>query len=248
MGATTITDVTLLYGAHDVSPFTGQFDTGQTTAMHDAPNCASGGFQVRLPGLVSVESSLSGWADFASGAINSVFAGAQRGRQDAFTIIPSGSQHVEGSPAIFTRGLLAAYKPLSGETGAVAGFTASMTGDTAEVYGVVAVPHAVYDDNGFTGAGVELGAVGTGPTGIEQQLWAAIHVTGADGADLEVVIESDNADTFGSATARIEFALMSAPGWQFMSVPGPIADDWYRAVVTIDTDDEFTLAVVMGVW
>jgi hypothetical protein len=81
--------------------------------------------------------------------------------------------------------------------------------------------------------------------GTTARLWAALHVTAGTFTNLVVTIESDTVG-FPSPTTVLTFSTVSAVGWQFISVAGPITDDYFRAKVAISTGTA-TCAVVMGI-
>jgi hypothetical protein len=245
MAASTIVNCQVLYGEHNIASVTGSIDAGAECAMQDADNVAAGGYKTVIPGLTTSTASLSGQADFAAGSVHEALDGSIRGQQAALSLLLTGSDAVAGDAAIFTRGQLSAYSMAAGNVGDVAEFSIELEGDTAEVHGVVGAPLASRS-SGLTGTAIQLGAVGTGPTGVTQRLWAALHVTAASGTNLAVTIESDDAVGFPSAATAATFSTVSATGWQFAVVDGPITDDWFRVSATIGSGS-FTYAVLMGV-
>jgi hypothetical protein len=82
-------------------------------------------------------------------------------------------------------------------------------------------------------------------------LFAALHVTGVTGTDptLDVAVQSDNAVGFPSPTPQGSFAQVTGPGSEFLVIPGPIADDWWRGAWTVGGTDNpsFDVALVLGV-
>lgn len=248
MAARTLTNAQILWNQFDVSGYTGSFDTGITTAMEGTNNFAGGGYSQGIPGLQSCMLAITGQQGYATGDAHGVFSGATRGRQDVITAItPASGAAVAGDQAIFTRGQLDKFQGPTGNVGSVAMFSASIVGDTAEVVGVVGAPLASRTTAGLTGTALQLGAVGTGATGVSQRLWAALFVTAAAGTNLAVTIQSDNASNFPTAATALTFSTTSAVGAQFTSVAGPITDDWFRVSATIATST-FSFAVVMGVY
>jgi hypothetical protein len=238
MSAQVLVNVQLLLGGFDLSGFSGEFESAAETAMKSANNFAGQGYEIVLPGVTTAAATIKGHSDFATSAVNQTFASAQRGTQYGLSILPVGTNSAAGDPALFMRGLLGDMKPYSGNTGDVADFEMTITGDSAEVDGVVALPLA--SRGAATGTAIQLGAVTA-----TRRLWAAVHVTAGTFTNLVVTIESDTTG-FPSPTTVITFATVSASGWQFLSVAGPITDDFFRAKTTISTGTA-TVAVVMGV-
>lgn len=243
MAAYVLSNVQLLLGsstaAGDISGYTGEFDIGIEAAMQPSDNYGAYGYQCRIPGLTKASGNIKGNADFASGAIYSFIKGANAGVQSGLAIIPNGTAGVAGDACSFMRGRLSKASIANGAIGNTAKFDAQIDGDSAEIDGVIAATLA--SRGALTGTSVQLGAVSA-----SQRLWAALYVTGAVGTNLAVTIESDNATGFPSAATAITFSTVSAAGWQFTSVAGPITDDWFRMKSTVGSST-FTYAVVMGI-
>lgn len=244
MGAYVMTGAQLLLGATDISQFTGEFVTELSAAMGERNNMAALGYEVMVPVSNTGMMSFKGYADYATGGISTVFGSASKGQQNAASIIPivnPGSAVAAGDAAMFTRGVLSKNAMATGAVASNTMYDIELQADSAEVDGVVAAPLAGRTVAGLTGTSLQLGAIPAG-----RRLWAAVHVTAAAGTNLVVTIESDNAVGFPSPALQITFATMSAVGWQFLSVPGPITDDWFRAVATQATGTA-TYAVMFGI-
>lgn len=99
-----------------------------------------------------------------------------------------------------------------------------------------------------TGVIRQLGAVSA-----TQKLHAAIHVITASGTNptLDVVVQSDNLEAFGSPLSRITFAQKTAIGSEYSTLVGAITDDWYRVSYTIGGTGtptfEFIVAIAIGI-
>jgi len=83
----------------------------------------------------------------------------------------------------------------------------------------------------------------------EQTVFAALHVTKADGTPtLNLTIESDDASGMLSPTTRITFDQATAKGSQFVKLAGPVADSWWRVNYTIGgTNPDFDFVVLLGI-
>lgn len=239
MSATALTDVQLLMGMMELGEFTGEFDLYAEAAMKECTNFACRGYTKVVPGATSAYASLKGYADYATGAVSSTFLSTTAGAQYGFSVLPTGSAAVAGDPAFLMRGRLGAMKMATGSIGDPTAFEMTLTGDNAGVDGAVAVPLATR--GAVTGTPVQLGAVSA-----ERRLWAAVHVTAGTFTNLVVTIESDALVGFGSPTTVITAATVSAAGWQFLSVAGAVADDWFRAKATIGSGTA-NYAVVFGI-
>lgn len=241
MSAAVLTNVQLLMGGFELGPFTGSFDVSETAAMVPALNFGALGYNVVVPGVFTAAASLKGHSDFATGAVNATFGSSSKGSQFAYSVLPVGSATVAGDPAFLMRGLLSQMKMYIGKTGDIADFEMSLAGDTAGADGFVLAPLASRTTAGLTGTSVTAGAVSA-----TQRAYAALHVTVAAGTNLVVKVQSAPASNFASPTDRITFSTVSATGWQFSSVAGPITDTFWRALVTI-ASVTFTFAVTMGI-
>ena len=243
MAAGVLTDVTLLVNGMDMSPFSGEFTCDEMAAMRPANNFAGRGDEIVLPGLCSAEATIKGHADYASGAVSSTFNSASKGLRAGVSILPAGSLSVEGTQCSFMSSRLAAYKMLTGPVGDVADFDMAFVSDAAEVEGWVSAPLASRTTSGLTTTGQLI----TGGVPDGKRMYAALHVTAAAGTNLAVKIQSDDNSGFTTPTDRITFSTVSATGWQFGSVAGPLTGETYwRTIVTI-ASSTFTFATVLGV-
>lgn len=243
MAAGVLTDVTLLVNGMDLSPFSGDFTFDETVVMKTANNFAGRGYPIVLPGLFSASSTIGGHADYATGAVSATFNSASRGSAAGVSILPVGSASVEGSQCSFVSARLQSMKMLTGDVGDVADFAMAFTSDAAEVEGFVSAPLASRGTGGLTTTGQLI----TGGVPAGKKMYAALHVTAAAGTNLAVKIQSDDNAGFTTPTDQITFSTVSATGWQFLSVAGPlVAETYWRTVVTIATST-FTFATVLGV-
>lgn len=80
-----------------------------------------------------------------------------------------------------------------------------------------------------TGTGLQLGAVATGG-----QVVSSLHCIEFDGTSLDVEIESDDANSFASATTRITHSQLTDVGSELVAANGPITDTWWRANFTFN--------------
>jgi len=93
---------------------------------------------------------------------------------------------------------------------------------------------------------LQLGAVGA-----SQSLYAAMHVTAVSGTSptLDVTVQSDDAQGAGSPTERLAFTQATAITSEWISLAGPLTDDWFYVTWTIGGTDTptFTFVVVVGI-
>lgn len=91
------------------------------------------------------------------------------------------------------------------------------------------------------GSDIELGAITAG-----MSLRASLHIFSVTGGNLRVYIESDDADTFGSGTDRIDFGAQTVAGGHYRKFSTVTADSHWRVRWT-QTASSATFAVVAGI-
>lgn len=159
---------------------------------------------------------------------------------EPMTIAPEDGD--EGSVAYTFLSTLAEYTP-GGEVGAMFAFGVSAEGSDGGplVRGTILL-NAVKTASG-DGTAFQVGAVST-----TQKLYAALHVIAASGT-LDVKLQSDNVEGFGTPTDQITFAQKSAIGSEWATpVSGPIDDDWWRVNYVIGGGSpSFTFVMVVGI-
>ena len=94
------------------------------------------------------------------------------------------------------------------------------------------------------GTAYELGAIGAA-----QKMYAALHVLAASAGDtLDVVIQSDALEAFGSPAPQITFAQNSGVGYEWLTKDGAVADTWWRVSWTIaGSNPSFEFIVFAGI-
>lgn len=246
MSAQVITDVGIYVNQFDLSAFAAMIDDTASADSPDMNNCAGGGYGHLLAGLAASRLNIAGIQDYTTLGPHSAFAGAIRGRQDVVSILPNTLTAVAGSPAFMFRGILGDYASPQGAVGDTARWAARWRGDNALATGVLGAPLATRSTT-LTGTAIQLGAVGLNPAGATERLFASLHITATTGTNLAVTIQSDNAVGFPSPATAATFSTVSAVGSQYLSIPGPMTDDWFRVNATIGSGS-FTYLVIMGVY
>jgi hypothetical protein len=95
------------------------------------------------------------------------------------------------------------------------------------------------------GSGLELGAIASGKT-----MYAALHVlnVGTGSPTLDLILQSDDANNFPSATSRITFDQVTAIGSQLKTLAGPVTDTWWRPSYTIGgSGPSFKAILIVGI-
>jgi hypothetical protein len=230
----------ILVGSFDCTGFTGKVTTDPAQAnVVSVPTFASGGYDVNIASTQRYEVKLEGYSDFSATGINTAFVPSTLGSQTAVAICPTGGT-TAGDPAFGVRGLISRIVPLQGGPDTAAAFMLDVTSDWAEYGGQVAAPLAARS-TALTGSALTL----TGPTA-SQSVWASLHVTATTGTNLVVKVQSSSTVGFASPTDRITFSTMSATGWQFKNLAGPITDGYWRVTATVGSGS-FTFAALIGV-
>lgn len=150
-----------------------------------------------------------------------------------------------GEPAYSMKAYLGEYR-IGAAVGELFAFTLN-----ANASGSVSVKGTIMEAGAksSTAAGTarQLGAVADG-----KYVYGVMHVTAVSGTNptLDLLIQSDDAEGFGSPTTRLTFAQATAASAQWLTpVAGPITDDWWRASWTIGGTGtpSFTILVVVAI-
>jgi hypothetical protein len=196
----------------------------------------------RLAGLRSVEASGEGqWEAGDLGKVDDA-AFATLGTATPWTACPATAG--VSSLAYLFNSLRTDYE-LGGSIGDVAPWKASGAGNSPLVRGVIAHPPGTARTATGTGTSIQLTAVSA-----SQALYVGLHVHSVAGTtpSLTARVESDNATGFPSAATVGTFTAANAIGGQWLRIPGPITDDWFRAAWTISgTSPSFLFTVSMGI-
>ena len=211
------------------------FDEVDITVLGDL--CKHG-----IPGLCKVNFGLDGFGtmDGTDGTEDVVMAQLAVANQP-LTVCPLTG--AAGEAAKFTTGLGLSYNA-GGAVGEAYAFQSAGIGQKYPV-----VHGKVFGTGAKTSTGTssvyQLGAVGAA-----QKLYACLHVLAASGTNptLDVIVESDDAEAFSSATTRATFTQKTEAGSQFVvPIAGPITDTWWRTTWTIGGTDTPTFSIVLAV-
>lgn len=206
----------------------------------ERPRADGGGFRHYLPGLITTTCQISGSYDPEHTGIQDITP-ATRNATRIVTSTAAGAG-TEGSPLFSHRGTFESVERPTGDVGSLAMFSLSTQSSDPPIHGYVGAPAAAYDDNGFTGTGINV----AGPSATES-MYAVLHVYAADGTDLEVVVQSDDNSGFTSATDRITFSTVSAVSAQWSSVAGDLSSETYWRVTATIASGDFSFLCGFGV-
>jgi hypothetical protein len=208
----------------------------------EAPTLCDVGM-VRRGGLASVDLSLTGY--WTGELTDPLFYGHLGLADIPITVSPGAADSIEagatGARAFLFRAVEGEYTfgGAIGDMHAARATAQSSAGDPL-VRGTL-LHNGTQSSGAAASTPLNLGAVASG-----KRLYAALHVLAVAGT-LDVLVASDDAEAFGSPTARIVFTQASAVGSQWGTpVAGPITDTWWRASWTVAGGDA-TFVVAMGI-
>ncbi len=193
-----------------------------------------------VPGLKSVAGQVEGiWDVTPDGDLSS-----NLGVTDVpFTVAPLTG--ADGEVAQFFRAVQGDYNPFEGgQQGELLRFSAGAVGRGEPLVSGTILGQKTYTST-ENGTGRQVGAAVAG-----QKIHAALHVFSASGTrpTLNVTIESDNSDRFRTPVTRFTFSQLAVAGSQYLTLAGPVSDDYWRIVATLGgTTPRFAAAIVLGV-
>lgn len=233
----------LYVGGHD---FTGDSNAVMLDASGtslDATTFRSSGWTEHVMGLRQPKLSAKGhWQSAAADAVDpDIWAAFNTGGN----VVTVGDAETEDLPAIMFQAFSSSYHPFRGSLGELAGYDLDCEGSDGIgfVRGGLALKKTTVTTTGAKGTGLNLGLVGAG-----QYLYSTLHLLGTAGTSITAVVESDDANTFLSATTRITFGPLTASGATWGTrVAGAIASDtWFRLRVTAITGT-WAVACAIGI-
>jgi hypothetical protein len=204
---------------------------------HNNTKFRSGGWTTYALGARTAELGFNGfWTETVDSE-----AWTNLGVQRVYT---AGPDETEGGVAHLLLGRHFAYQPFPGDYDTLVPFTLAVKptdGQQGVVRGRLFKEMANVSSTGATGTAIQLGAVSA-----SQYLYATFHVFTA-GTTITAVLESDDANTFASATTRATFGPITTVGGTWATrVAGSITDTWYRLRVTACTGT-FSIACAAGI-
>jgi len=240
MAPVALTNAFVYVDSHDMTGDSNQLSISCEAAQNDKTTFRSNGWREFNNGLKTSALNMAGFWQ----------AGADTVDEWSFTNLGAGGKvttladvETEGQPAYMLQAMNHQYQ-LLGQLGENAPF--SLNGGCSDGVGVIrgslVKEMGSVAATGATGTALELGAVAAG-----KFLYATFHVFGTPGTTITAVVESDDADTFGSATTRISFSSITTAGGRWGTrVAGSITDTWYRLRVTAITGT-FVIACAVGI-
>lgn len=241
MATFALTDAFVYVGGHDFTGDSNQLSLSCEGEQLDKTTFGSAGWREHALGLKTSALNVSGfWQSATADAVDpEIFPNlGVAGRVTTISDIQT-----EGQPAYMLQAMKHQYQ-LLGQIGELAPF--SVQGGCSDGVGVVrgqlAKEKGSVSGTGAIGTALNLGAVGA-----SQFVYATLHLFGTAGTTITVVVESDDASNFPSATTRITFGPLTASGGTWGTrVAGSITDTWWRARVTAITGT-WTVGCAIGI-
>lgn len=235
-------DMSILVGAVEMAGHGKNVNCQTTVAPLDTTALSTTGWTTLIGGNKTGTVDLEFMQDVAAGAVDATLWPYLGTSGVPHSLVTASA---DGSTAYLMQGVPLSYTPIEGEPGSLAmGRISGQSSGSPVVRGQLIHP-ATARTSSSTGTAWQTGAVSS-----TQRVYAALHVLAASGTtpSLTVVVQSDNASNFPSATSRVSFAAKDAVGYEWSSAAGAITDDWWRVSWTISgTNPSFTFAVTIGI-
>lgn len=234
-----------LTGQNNKIEMSGEYDEKDATTWGSADVTGTRIAKEVLAGLFSAKISASGFWDAGDLSLVDDTMWAARGARRAWTVCPSGAS--EGSLAYLQHAQHSSYQ-LLGSPGDIAPWQASMTGTGTMGRGQVASAPGTARIATGSATILDLG-VGGVPAG--KNLLASLHVLSVAGTSTPTItakVQSATTIGFAGPTDRITFAAVTTIDGQWLTLPGPITDRYYRLSWTITgTTPSFLVAAAVGI-
>lgn len=232
-----IRDAKFLFDGYDLTGYMNALAVNYSCNLVDKPALGNASMR-RLPGLTGTSIQHEGYFEVTPDGIllNKI------GSTGAIMSMSPVSDGADGSRAFTVKCIMGQYNP-GGAVGDMFAFSVAGESDSNLARGLV-MHNATRASTG-NGTARQIGAVAS-----DKSLFAALHILSASGSSptLDVDISSDDNAGMTSATLQGSFAQASAIGAQWLEVPGPITDDYYRVDFTIGGGTpSFNFVVVIGI-
>lgn len=218
--------------SHDFTPDINQWAMNSSFDTLDRTTFRNTGARKFKAGLRNAHLSMQGFTDLAEDSQDSKMWASFIDRLPK--VWTAGNLEAEGSPVAMMQAYKTAINPGGGgQIGTLSSFSLAAQGTDryGGVRGTLLVEQVTVSTTGAKGTALQLGAVLS-----NQRLFSTLHLLGDPGTSITVVLESDNASNFPSATTRVTFGPLTAVGGNWSTpVSGAIADDWWRFRVTAIT-------------
>jgi hypothetical protein len=247
MATHVLTDVDIYTNQYDFASQLNQVElTGEAESV-DVTNFGSAGWKEFKGGLKSGMVNYSGFASYGAGEIGSVLEPIDGLIGTTGILVTVTDQSPAENSVAFSMSSLQTTLSNLGQVGEANPISAQFVADGNR--GILAgrlIAAKADRTSTATSTGYQLGAVTA-----TQRIYSAFHVFSATGTSptLDMVVESDNASNFASATSRITHTQRTAAGFELSSLGGAVTDDYWRASWTIGGTDTptFSFALVLAI-
>lgn len=204
-------------------------------------NFASGGWTLRLPGLLSGMVAAKGTQDLSLTGVDAAFPFSNIGSLQTYNFQIPGTAVAD--PAFIGQARQMSTTPLTGAIGEIARYELGFSGTSQMVRAQVLHPSAAR-----TATGNGTTTPFTTPTA-SQGLYAAFNVSSVSGSGtITFVVETDDNSGMTSATTRLTSVGFTAVGGDFRSLAGALAGETHiRVRWTISGFTSVTFTVAAGV-
>jgi hypothetical protein len=235
-----LTNAAIYADSHDFTGDSNEVRISCEAEPLDRTNMRSGGYRELAMGVKTSTVTAAGMAQFGADTTDE-WQFANLG--SAGKVITITGQETEGMPTWMLQSMPLNFQ-YGGSHGELApfAFNGACSDGIGVVRGQLAVEMAAVSGTGAIGTGLNLGAVSA-----TQFVYSTIHLMGTAGTSITVVIESDDASNFPSATTRITHGSHTTVGGRWGTrAAGSITDTWWRARVTA-ISGTWTVAVAIGI-
>lgn len=236
MSSFVLLDVTSYVGGFNLTTKMNQISMSLESDALEDTTFGTDGWRTRKSGLKDVSADLAGYWD------NEIDAETYAGlgvANEPVSISPTG---VEGETAYLWRGERFSYQAF-GSIGALVPFNVGMMGSHSQGVARGAFLKSQANVSAIGGTGAEFELAGGIPDGAA--LYSNFHVFDA-GTTITAVVESDEDDTFATATTRLTHGPLTSVGGDAQRIEGPITDTFFRVRVTAVTGT-FSVACAIGI-
>lgn len=244
MSFLTLTGVRLFAVGADLTGASNKVELSGEFEEKDRTTYGSAGWKEVMAGLGSAQIAGEGFWEAGDASKVDDASWSQWGGTGPWTVAPVAA--TPGDLAYLVSALRADYN-FGGQVGDIAPYKAKAVSTWPLVRGLIGHnPATARTSSGDGGTGANLGAVAAG-----KRLYASLHVLSVSGTTptLDVVIESDAANTFGTPITQLTFTQANSISGQILRTDGTaITDTWFRAKWTIaGTNPSFLFALAFGI-
>lgn len=203
--------------------------------------------RVAKVGLKTGALEVEGVTDFADDGVDEQGAGFLDLTNAPIIVgLPGSTSGDFGTSGYAMNAVAGSYSPMSNSIGERVNYALSALGASQVIRGVFFHDGDTARTATANGTGIQLGAV----SATQKVMACAMCLSASAGDTLALKVQSDDADTWGSATDRITFTNMTTTGaYEWKELAGPVTDTWWRLVHTISGNgsESFNFVVLVAI-